>query len=410
MVLLTAYARLQLDPSDQSRVVAFESLCWHHILNHGSRDWADACWNGSIKLQLWTGKTCSTQGFKSFDSTLNHLVSEFVNAYAAVIWPVDAAKRSHLARVDDKNQGMELKALRGQLSVGQGIRQRFKATQDLDLTAKDALVESKIGQRVRAYMMNLLLYKQLIPHTQSADAGKLLQIILKPPTTSKRAHSKPASALTADSPIDDLYVSSKRSKEEQKPSQEDPAHSRHKNAVRERSNGLLRLRFTFSRTKKLQSIISCPSKPAAGFTKSSDALNRARDFPSTCSGAQNYQSNTITDAYQCWLRNCGEFFQTTKEVLLHVKQKHLMGCGELIMVPSLLDPVTDSTLQHPATVSCPTVRVRSTENETPECNEAPEQDSAVGVSILLQSLQEAEKAGFTFDDEYVALINRYAHA
>lgn len=174
MALLTAYAKLQLDPNDHSRMATFEALCWHHILNHASRDWATACWEGRIKLQLWTSKTSSTQGFKSFDSTLNHLVFEFVQAYAAAIWPADDSKRSHLARADTRHQGMELKALQWQLSVSNGTKQRFKATQDVELTAEDVMAESKIGQRVRTYLMDLLLFKQPMPRAQSADARTLL--------------------------------------------------------------------------------------------------------------------------------------------------------------------------------------------------------------------------------------------
>lgn len=408
MALLTTYARLQLDSDDHSRVAAFESLCWHHILNRGFGDWADACWNGSIKPQLWTGKTSSTQGFKSFDSTLNDLVFEFVHAYGAAVWPVDDAKRSHLVGVDARNQGIELRASHQHLSIGQGARQRFKVTQGLDLTARDALVESKIGQRVRAYLMNLLLYKQPIPHTQSADAGKLLQIIVKPPTTRKRAHSKRASTATGVSLTDDLDVSSKRTKHEQKPFQGKPSQSLHKIAARERSTGLVRLRFTFSGTKRLRSITSCLSKPATDSTKGSFALNTASDFASTSSGAQNNQINTATDVYQCWLRNCGESFQTAQEVLLHVNQKHLMGCGELITVPSVLDAV--ATPQHLPTASGHMLHVERSDIESLEVREAQEQDSALSASVLLRSLHDAEKAGFTFDDEYVATIKRYAHA
>lgn len=80
------------------------------------------------------------------------------------------------------------------------------------------------------------------------------------------------------------------------------------------------------------------------------------------------------------------------------------------MVPSLLDAVTESTPQYLSTATCPTLRDQSIGVQTSKNREAPEQDSAVGANVLLQSLQDAETAGFTFDDEYVALINRYAHA
>jgi hypothetical protein len=403
MALLTAYARLQLDPEHHSRVAAFEALCWQHIFKHASREWAISCWEGSIKLQLWTSKTSSTQGFKSYDSTLNHLVSEFVHAYATAIWPADDAKRSHLALVDKKYPGMELKALQWQLSVGQSTKQRFKATQDLDLTARDAMVESKIGQRVRTYLMNLLLFKQPVPNKDPADAGDLLQMFLNPPIH-KRAHSKPVFATgIGAAPVNELHVSSKRSKKEQKPLQ-----LRHGNTFRERSTGLVRLRFTISGAKRLRRIISRYPQPAAGLTRSSNTPNKTKGFVSTSSAPRNSQLNTATNAYQCWLRSCGEVFRTTQEVVLHVKQKHMIECRGLTTIPTVSVAVMYSPSQHLPTVPGYTMQVEHTNIESSEAREAAEQDSAIGANVLLQSLQNAEKAGFTFDDEYVAMIHRYA--
>lgn len=154
------------------------------------------------------------KALKVFDSTLNHLVFEFVQAYAAAIWPADDIKRSPFARVDTRHQGMELKALQWQLSVSNGTKQRFKATQDLDLTAEDVMVESKIGQRVRTYLMDLLLFKQPEPHAQSADAPTLLRNLLLP-RTRKRARSGPASTATGALTFHNLPIALKRSKKEQ---------------------------------------------------------------------------------------------------------------------------------------------------------------------------------------------------
>ena len=78
------------------------------------------------------------------------------------------------------------------------------------------------------------------------------------------------------------------------------------------------------------------------------------------------------------------------------------------MVPSVLDAVT--TRQHIPTGSGSILHVEPSDIESLEVREAQEQDSAIGANVLLRSLQDAEKAGFTFDDEYVAIIKRYAHA
>jgi hypothetical protein len=408
MALLTAYAKLQLDPDDHSRMAAFEALCWHHIFKHGPRDWIIGCRNGFIKLQLWTSKTSNTQGFKSFDSTLNKIVFNFVHAYAAVIWPTDDTKRSHLALVDDKYHGTELKALQWQLGVSQGIKRRFKEIQDLDLTAEDAMVESKIGQRVRVYLMSLLLSKQSIPEKQPTAAGELLQMFLNPPTR-KRTHSKRASATTTGTlPLPGLQDSLKRSKKERTSSQEKPSQLQHRNATCERSTGLVRLRLTFSGAKRLHSILLRPSQPAADLMESSDALSKTANLVSTFSGTKNIERNTATKAYQCWFRNCGEVFHTTQEVVLHVKQKHMIEYRELTNVPTVPVAVMYSTSQHLPTVPDSTRQVNYTDIQSPEAREAPEQDSAIGANVLLQSLQDAENAGFTFDDEYVAMIHRYA--
>jgi hypothetical protein len=297
---------------------------------------------------------------------------------------------------------MELKALQWQLSVGQGTKQRFKATQDLDLTAKDAMVESKIGQRVRTYLMSLLLFKQPVPNKQPADEGKLLQMFLNP-ATRKRANSKPASATTPGAlPVHELHVPSKRSKKESKPSQEKPSH------IRERSTGLVRFRFTFSGARRLQRIISRYPQPAADLTRSSNTPNKAKGFVSTSRGLQDSQRNTAANPYQCWLRNCGEVFRTTQEVVLHVKQKHMIECRGLTKIPTVPVAVMYSPSQHLPTVPDSPLQVEHTGIESSEAREAPEQDSAISANVLLQSLQDAEKAGFTLNDEYVAMIHRYA--
>ena len=408
MALLTAYAKLQLDPDNHQRMATFEALCWHHIFNHGSRDWVIGCRNGFIKLQLWTSKTSNSQGFKSFDNTLNKIVFKFVHAYAAVVWPTDDTKRSHLALVNEEYHGTELKALQWQLGVSQATKRRFKETQDLDLTAQDAMVESKIGKRVRVYLMSLLLSRQPIPDKQPAAAGELLQMFLSPPTC-KRAHSRRASATTTGTlPLSGLQDSSKRSKKERTPSQEKPSQSQHRNATHERSTGLVRLRFTFSGAKRLHIILLRPSQPAADPMESSDALSKIAKFVSISSGTENIERNTATNAYQCWLRNCGEVFLTTQEVVLHVKQKHMIEYRELTNVPTVPVAVMYSTSQHLPTVPDSTRQVNYTDIQSPEAREAPEQDSAIGANVLLQSLQDAENAGFTFDDEYVTMIHRYA--
>jgi hypothetical protein len=81
---------------------------------------------------------------------------------------------------------------------------------------------------------------------------------------------------------------------------------------------------------------------------------------------------------------------------------------ELTNIPTVPVAVMYSTPQHLPTVPDSTRQVNYTDIQSPEAREAPEQDSAIGANVLLQSLQDAENAGFTFDDEYVAMIHRYA--
>jgi uncharacterized C2H2 Zn-finger protein len=406
MALSLAYAKLQLDPEDGSRVAAFEALCWQHIFNHASHYWIIACRNSSVKLQLWTSNTSNTQGFKSFDSTLDDLVFEFVHAYATAIWPVDGTKRSHLALLENRQHGMELKATHSQLDVFKRTKQRFKVTQDLDLTARDAMVESEIGQRVRVYLMNLLLSNQPVPDNRSADAEKLLQSFLDMPTR-KRVRSDSASAATDGLPV---QVSSKRIKREKQSAQTKASQLRHNNnnATDEPSAELVRLRFTFSGAKWLQRILSGPIRPTADLMNDTDATSKAVDSVSAFSDNKNTCRDVAAVTHQCWLPSCGKVFRTTKELVLHVDQEHTMECREAknIAVPS--DTVANRTSQHPPMMPEPELCAEHGDIASAEVGVTPEQTMFMASDALLQSLQDAEEVGFAFDDQYVAMIKRYA--
>jgi hypothetical protein len=86
----------------------------------------------------------------------------------------------------------------------------------------------------------------------------------------------------------------------------------------------------------------------------------------------------------------------------------MIECRGLTTIPTVSVAVMYSPSQHLPTVPGYTMQVEHTNIESSEAREAAEQDSAIGANVLLQSLQNAEKAGFTFDDEYVAMIHRYA--
>jgi len=145
--------------------------------------------------------------------------------------------------------------------------------------------------------------------------------------------------------------------------------------------------------------------------KSADVLSKIPKVASMSPSTQNIQRNTASDAYhmQCWLRNYVEGFQTTNEAAIHVSREygeHQMECRELVTHPRLLDALADST--PPLLPTRPTLHVQPNDLETSEVRVASEQAFSSGANALLQSLQDAEQAGFTFDDEYVAMINRYA--
>ena len=70
--------------------------------------------------------------------------------------------------------------------------------------------------------------------------------------------------------------------------------------------------------------------------------------------------------------------------------------------------VVDNTSQHQSTIPRPILHVEDSDVEILEVRAVPKQTVSIGANTLLQSLQDAEKAGFTFNDEYVAMINRYA--
>ena len=81
---------------------------------------------------------------------------------------------------------------------------------------------------------------------------------------------------------------------------------------------------------------------------------------------------------------------------------------ELMTMANTSDAVADSTPQHQPNPPKPTLHVENSDVEILEVRAVPKQTVSIGANALLQSLQDAEKAGFTFNDEYVAMINRYA--
>jgi hypothetical protein len=80
------------------------------------------------------------------------------------------------------------------------------------------------------------------------------------------------------------------------------------------------------------------------------------------------------------------------------------------MVSIFSDAVTDSTSQYQPNTPEPSLQVEPSDTGLSEARNVPEQSLSIGANMLLQSLQDAEKSGFTFDDEYIALVHRYTHA
>lgn len=181
------YVDLQLDPEDVDQWTAFETLCWYHIRRHASVEWIQRVQDRTTPL-TWTvreedrsvedPKKRRMKTFTNNDETLDHITHLFVEDYGKEIWP-RIGIRSHLTEPPPNSlNAVILKAQPQQTVARADLLTRLAKQRGVSETDRIAVVESKIGKRVRKYFKGLLLTR-FMPLRIEDDPSFLLLLIRK---------------------------------------------------------------------------------------------------------------------------------------------------------------------------------------------------------------------------------------
>jgi hypothetical protein len=175
MELGQAYRELQLDPNNTQQMDAFEALSWKHLLQHAPHHWLQHASDGTLPLSwiVTIGEGRFKQKTRLYDDTLELVTYEFVRQYAKTIWPELEAKRAHLSF----RANLTLKAVRVQTRATARTMQCIERDRGVQSTEEMFVVESKIGRRVREYLMALLLTKPVPLHSNDS-VQQLLDTVL----------------------------------------------------------------------------------------------------------------------------------------------------------------------------------------------------------------------------------------
>ena len=323
MATRPTYRNLQLDPDDQSRMAAFSALCWQHILEHVSPRWVAEVREGTIRLLYRTVLKSSGQTFSVFNKQLNEVVAAFVEKYAMFIWPRDDEDRTHLATAGHVRDMREIHARWCNMTITTKKEGEMREC-NIATTGANSIAESMIGCRVRAFLTQLLVSDEPVPARQHMSAMTLLQRFLMAASTPKCSsggrNDTPSDFEKFDSrrPSDHGRSESPRARKRRRV--DDTATPPTSNPC-ERNAGYIRLRFTYSGFHRLQCMLFCPSRPPVITRKNPSAVEGPVRSQSVCIKNENLEPQQVEE-YQCWLRNCGEIFQTAGQVLDHVKGQH----------------------------------------------------------------------------------------
>ena len=327
MALRPSYRNLQLDPDDQSRMLAFSVFSWQHILEHVSLRWISRVRAGTIRLHYRTMATSSGRSCSVFNKQLNETVSAFVEKYATIIWPAEDEGRAHLANARHTQDMRDIYATTANMVITHR-KEALMRECNVALSGGDPVAESLIGHRVRLYLMQLLISDEPVPARQQVSAMALLRQFLMANCAPNRSNSKRSHASTKT----DRFGSRRASEDQESVSPRARKRRRVSDTATpqthspyEHSIGRVRLRFTYSGFQRLQRILFCPSRPPAIIQKRTRRLEEPTHPQSTHTGNENSrpeQASFATEEYQCWLRSCGEIFQTAGDVVDHVQREH----------------------------------------------------------------------------------------
>jgi len=112
-----------------------------------------------------------------YDHTLNRLTFEFLEAYAASLWPSAEDKRSHLTTNANANGHFNLKAVRLHTRVNASSRARLERELGHPCTEQIIVAESVLGCRVREFLRELVRTRAA-PSVDGYSAELALQTIL----------------------------------------------------------------------------------------------------------------------------------------------------------------------------------------------------------------------------------------
>jgi hypothetical protein len=368
MALRAAYEDLQLDPDDHAQVAAFSKFCWQHILEHMTTRRVVEFRDGTVLLQWQKRSKISELSCTVFHYAIDDTVSGFVNVYAEVLWPADNGRREHLATANRPGPRKELHATPANLSMTHEKEAELSEC-NVITTCRTNMAESMIGCRVRSYLTALLLSDEEIPASQPMNVSELFQKFLRLPKmpahpNKKRDYSadnESAAAIKEESesspahkrhcvddesaavikkesepsPAHKRHCTNNKSpaaiKEEAEPS---PTHERHRVGdidtpascnSQERSGGYVRLRFTYCGARRLQHMLSCPSRPTSATSEGTRATERPENLNGSHSNNESLHPQDSTSAVvncRCWVWSCDEEFKTIADVVEHVQTMH----------------------------------------------------------------------------------------
>jgi hypothetical protein len=401
MALIAAYANLQLDPDDRPRLAAFTEFCWQHILEYVSSRWIAEVRGGKIRLQQRTRVSPSGQSCSVFNDSVDDMVFSFVASYAALIWPLDEESREHLTSAKRLGSYVgEILATPESLTITRKKENEMREC-NAPITVETSTVESVIGCRVRSYLTQLLVSDYPVPLSQSFAAADLLQEFLDmSQATSPKAQRRQYFSSSVDVQALLPTPTRKRRRTDSIAAPSDQIASGH-------SNGLVRLRFTFSGTRRLQRMLFCPSRPTAVLRrkeKAATASLESNNNNSSDSVLGPQQQGFTTDEYQCWLRGCNNIFQTTEDLVDHVQREHPAKHRHRMEAAISSIATTNGQLQHATRVSERSRRDEPTLVEDPDSIRAREDlhASLMKSQQASQDLHDAMKRAMAFDSTYAA--------
>lgn len=307
-------------------MAAFSAFSWQHILEHVTMRWISEVRSGVLRLLHQTPATSSGPSCRFFDEELNKTVSTFLEKYALLIWPIEQEKRIHLASARIVRDGRDIFATPGNMVITHKKEAELRKCNVA--LRRNSSAESHLGGKVRTYLIQLLISDELISIRRSIKPMKLLQSFLAMAPSPINSNGKRNGTPVSGFGDNDIHTMDSWRPESEPTCKRRRAHETVTPPTRvsqERSTGYVRLRFTYSGSRRLQRILFCPSRPPAVLPRivrkaeeptDPDSVYVKTESPTT------QQRPSAAGEYQCWLQSCSESFKAIGDVVDHVQQQH----------------------------------------------------------------------------------------